>query len=273
MTPVIVDSNGTGGFNTGDGSGGAVGDGSGSNSGGGGGGGGGGDDSATRVALRCSIEGNIGAGKTTVLNALRQRLGGLENFAVQFVDEPLREWQNVGGQHNLLDMYYRDPARWAYTFQTFAFLNRVEHQRKHPIDTSDMALFERSVLTDACFAHANHAQGSLSDVEMSLYEHIRAWLVRTFPRDTSMDLVIYLHVPAATCLERVHSRHRSEEASVSIDYLSLLEVAHDTLLAKHVAADKLVRVDASQPIDTVVDEVETVLRRALGGEQRVCNVQ
>ncbi len=44
----------------------------------------------------------------------------------QFVKEPIEQWQNVGGSAvNLLDLFYRDPTRMAYTFQNFVFLTRV----------------------------------------------------------------------------------------------------------------------------------------------------
>lgn len=44
----------------------------------------------------------------------------------QFVKEPIEQWQSVGGGPvNLLDLFYKDPARLAYTFQNYVFLTRV----------------------------------------------------------------------------------------------------------------------------------------------------
>ena len=53
-----------------------------------------------------SIEGNIGAGKTTIL-----KLIGKTFDDVEFVEEPVSQWQNLGGM-NLLEKFYEDPARW-----------------------------------------------------------------------------------------------------------------------------------------------------------------
>lgn len=79
--------------------------------------------------LRLAIEGNIAAGKSTFLQILAKEL----NFLV--VPEPLSKWQSVNADTesfsfsqksggNLLEMFYSDAKRWAYTFQSYAFLSR-----------------------------------------------------------------------------------------------------------------------------------------------------
>ena len=69
-----------------------------------------------------SLEGNIGAGKSTLLAILAQR------SRFRTVQEPLRRWQGQDDSHrtNLLAEFYRDPQRWAFTFQTAAFLSRAQ---------------------------------------------------------------------------------------------------------------------------------------------------
>ena len=57
-----------------------------------------------------AIEGNIGAGKSTLINYFKQ----FEE--VQVHAEPLDKWQNVNGE-NLLAKLYEDPKRW--TFQVW----------------------------------------------------------------------------------------------------------------------------------------------------------
>jgi deoxyadenosine/deoxycytidine kinase len=66
-----------------------------------------------------SIEGNIGSGKTTLLHLLRAHIPN-----IILSPEPIGEWQRIGS-HNILEAYYRDPSRWAYSFQTYALLTRV----------------------------------------------------------------------------------------------------------------------------------------------------
>ena len=45
----------------------------------------------------------------------------------QVVPEPVTKWQNVdgAGKFNMLDAFYKDPQRYAYTFQNYVFLTRM----------------------------------------------------------------------------------------------------------------------------------------------------
>jgi len=60
-----------------------------------------------------SIEGNLGAGKSTLLSFLK----------VKTIKEPVEEWSNVAGT-NILERYYNDAKRWAFTFQLNALHSR-----------------------------------------------------------------------------------------------------------------------------------------------------
>ena len=54
-----------------------------------------------------SVEGNIGAGKSTFISLLRTQLG-LDNL--ETVDEPVEKWKNVRGK-NMLEAFYKDPCK------------------------------------------------------------------------------------------------------------------------------------------------------------------
>lgn len=71
-----------------------------------------------------SIEGNIGSGKTVLLNLLSKHLPNLV-----IAPEPVEDWQHIN-RFNLLQQYYDDPHRWAYTFQNYAILTRSKHLHK-----------------------------------------------------------------------------------------------------------------------------------------------
>lgn len=54
---------------------------------------------------------------------------------------------------NLLDLMYREPARWSYTFQTFSFMSRLKIQlepfpEKVLQAKKGVQIFERSVYSD-----------------------------------------------------------------------------------------------------------------------------
>jgi deoxyadenosine/deoxycytidine kinase len=65
------------------------------------------------------LEGNIGAGKTTI--GRRVAASG----AFSFVEEPTRIWQERYDV-NMLDLFYSDTERWAFTFQINAFVTRAK---------------------------------------------------------------------------------------------------------------------------------------------------
>lgn len=68
-----------------------------------------------------SLEGNIGSGKSTLLKHLVKAIPSTEA-----IPEPIREWQ----QNNLLHLYYQDPPRWAFSFQTYALFSRLMNTRQ-----------------------------------------------------------------------------------------------------------------------------------------------
>ncbi len=75
-----------------------------------------------RITL--AVEGNISAGKSTFLDIIQNMDAGRE--LVDIVPEPVDQWQSIGAEHfNILDAFYKDPKRYAYTFQNFVFVTRM----------------------------------------------------------------------------------------------------------------------------------------------------
>ena len=69
-----------------------------------------------------SIEGNIGSGKSTMLNYF-------DKFTdVELLAEPVKQWTDLKG-HNLLHKLYEDPQRWSFQFQSYVQLTRCSNNR------------------------------------------------------------------------------------------------------------------------------------------------
>ncbi len=66
------------------------------------------------------VEGNIGSGKSTFLKILQNQL------SLDVIPEPTNKWQKIGENDNLLHLFYTYTKRWAYTFQSFAFISRIQ---------------------------------------------------------------------------------------------------------------------------------------------------
>jgi len=172
------------------------------------------------------IEGNIGAGKSTFLKIISSYL------AIEPVFEPHQKWQKVGGDQNLLDAFYKDIKRWAYTFQSYAFVTRVlELEQAEKNSGASSLVLERSVYSDRyCFAKNCYEMGLMSSLEWELYQEWFAWLVEGYTKKP--DGFIYLQTDPGICHQRLKQRKRSEETEVSLDYLTKLHTKHENWLIK-----------------------------------------
>lgn len=173
-----------------------------------------------------SIEGNIGAGKSTFLKIIEQI------FDIQAVFEPHEKWQRVGQSENLLDKFYKDTARWAYTFQSYAFVTRVVEQEINARKSMHAThILERSVYSDRyCFAKNCFEMGMMNALEWKLYQEWFGWLVDNYA--PKVHGFIYLRTDPEVCYKRILKRNRSEEESVSLDYLRMIHAKHEAWLIK-----------------------------------------
>ncbi|KAJ9513220.1 hypothetical protein QJQ45_029519 [Haematococcus lacustris] len=176
-----------------------------------------------------SVEGNISAGKSTFLRII-QNAASLQ-AKLQVVPEPVDKWQDVGQQHvNLLGEFYKDPHRFAYTFQNYVFLTRVVQERDSYVQPAPCRVLERSVFSDRMvFVRAGHAAGYITDTELSIYD---AWfdpVLTTLPTLVP-HAFIYLRAQPETCHARLLRRGRQEENTVQLSYLQELHGRHEDWL-------------------------------------------
>jgi deoxyadenosine/deoxycytidine kinase len=172
------------------------------------------------------LEGNIGAGKSTVGRVLK------ESGLFDFIEEPVEAWQE-GFAGNLLDAFYSDMQRWAFTFQITAFVTRAKTwQEVLALTNHRRVVLERSIFTDRyVFAINSHRLGGMSDLEWQVYCGL--WDFLTSNYCVEPDCILYYRTPAEVCLERMKLRGRHEESGVSLEYLRQLETLHDEWLLQH----------------------------------------
>ncbi|KAI0507833.1 hypothetical protein KFK09_013961 [Dendrobium nobile] len=98
--------------------------------------------------LTFCVEGNISVGKTTFLQRIANETIELRDL-VEIVPEPISKWQDIGPDHfNILDAFYSEPKRYAYTFQNYVFVTRVMQERESSGGIKPLRLMERSVFSD-----------------------------------------------------------------------------------------------------------------------------
>jgi deoxyadenosine/deoxycytidine kinase len=172
------------------------------------------------------LEGNIGAGKSTMGKILKT--SGLFDF----IEEPVQAWQE-GFAANLLDAFYSDMERWAFTFQITAFVTRAKTwQEVLALTDHSRVVLERSIFTDRyVFATNSHRLGGMTDAEWQVYCGLWDFLATNYCVEP--ECILYYRTPAEICVERMKTRGRSEEVGVSLEYLRQLEALHDQWLLEH----------------------------------------
>ena len=151
-----------------------------------------------------AMAGNIGAGKTTAAKLISQ------TFGFELFDEPVID-------NRFLSSYYGDMQRWSFTLQLEFLIKRVQHHelisRVEKSCIQDRTLYEDPEI----FAKYLHGLGHMEDRELDLYFEYFDRLHRGLHRP---DKVICFVVPRVqTLLERIQTRGRAEESSMSKDFL------------------------------------------------------
>ncbi|KAF8719680.1 hypothetical protein HU200_024424 [Digitaria exilis] len=197
--------------------------------------------------LTFCVEGNISVGKSTFLQRIANETIELRDL-VEIVPEPVNKWQDVGPDHfNILDAFYAEPHRYAYTFQNYVFVTRVMQERESQAGIKPLRLMERSVFSDRmvvnmylhltnCFIHvykvfvrAVHEANWMNEMEISIYDSWFDPVVSSLP-GLIPDAFIYLRASPDTCHKRMMHRRRSEEGGVTLDYLQGLHEKHESWL-------------------------------------------
>jgi len=163
-----------------------------------------------------AIEGNMGAGKTTLINELCRILKA--RLLPEPIDSPTFSV--------LLERYYQSPQRWGMTFQLDTIRARAIAQR---LAGPGVALQDRSVIGDHIFAQVAHSQGFMDGTEYAVYEQLREALLFGLP---APDLVLYLRASPETCSQRIGLRARGCEHGIPFDYLRALHDAHERMAEK-----------------------------------------
>ncbi len=169
------------------------------------------------------LEGNIGAGKTTVGRKIAK--SGLFSF----IEEPTAVWRE-GFAANMLELFYSDTQRWAFTFQICAFVTRAKTWDEVAQHTGhSKVILERSIFCDRyVFAENCFRTGLFSEAEYQLYCGMWDFTVSQYCDEP--DVILYLRTPAEVCLQRILDRGRMEESGIPLEYLRQLEGLHDEWL-------------------------------------------
>ncbi|QLE01528.1 2-amino-4-hydroxy-6-hydroxymethyldihydropteridine diphosphokinase [Galbibacter sp. BG1] len=169
-----------------------------------------------------AIEGNIGAGKTTLANKIAEDFNGkliLERFA----DNPF------------LPKFYEDRSRYAFPLE-MSFL--ADRYQQFTDDTSRPDLFKNFMVSDYdIFKSLIFAKVTLQEDEFLLYRKVFNFMYKEVIKP---DVYVYLYQNTERLLQNIKKRGRSYEQSIPPDYLERLNEGYLDFIKTHPEVHPLV---------------------------------
>jgi len=193
-----------------------------------------------------AVSGNIGVGKSTLVERLAARLDW----------EPVFEPQD---ESPYLADFYREMGVWAFHSQLFFLGRRLRQYR-------DFLAIPRSIIQDRCvyedaevFARNLFEQGLIGPRDWDTYQSIYQGVVHLIPPP---DLLIYLKADLPTLRQRIEKRNRDYEKGIEPGYLETLQRLYERWIAGFrlapvlaVPADWLNFVSDERHLDLIAEKV------------------
>ncbi len=154
------------------------------------------------------IEGNIGAGKTTLCHRLARDYG-CRLILEQFANNPF------------LPYFYHQPERYAFPVELFFMTERHKQLQE---ELSTLSLFQQTVVADYFFVKTSlFAKNNLSEEEYRLFLRLFHVLNASLPKP---ELLVYLHRSVKSLMGNIRRRGRSYEQDISEAYLAQIQQAY-----------------------------------------------
>ncbi len=151
------------------------------------------------------IEGNIGAGKTSLAQMLSKDLCGrliLERFE----------------ENPFLPRFYNDPKRWAFPLELSFLADRYKQLKEELFQPT---LFDNYIIADYYFMKSLiFSKHTLNEDEFKLYQQLFEIIYQNIPRP---NLFVYLYAPIKKLIQQIKLRGRSFEENITEEYLAQIQ--------------------------------------------------
>lgn len=171
---------------------------------------------------RICIDGLIGAGKTTVMEYLRQHLPTSE---CHIMDEPIHHWDC------LLELLYATKEQQMDCRHAVAALLQIAVLNGYCCETpsaqaAPYVIMERSPWSSlSVFLEAQALPSELEQIVLDAAHNLQPKLETSMP-----TAIIFLKASPGQCLQRIHKRHRLGEEGIDLQYLETLESCYNKAL-------------------------------------------
>lgn len=154
------------------------------------------------------VEGNIGAGKTSLATKLAGDFNG-KLILEQFEDNPF------------LPKFYKEPSKYAFPLE-LSFLASRYQQVKDQL--ANMDLFKSFIVSDYFINKSLiFARKTLQQDELALFNRLFHIIISTVPKP---ELLIYLYVDIKRLQENIRHRGRTYEQEIEDSYLEKIQVGY-----------------------------------------------
>ena len=196
-----------------------------------------------------SIEGNIGAGKSTLVEELKIRYANRNDIV--FLQEPVDAWADITQDgKTMLQLFYDNQKKYSFAFQVMAYMSRLrliknEVNRAYKMNIKTIVM-ERSLDADRhIFAKMLHADGMIEECMFKIYEQMSDDGLREY----SSDGTVWLTASPKECLRRIGIRGREGEQSIGLDYLEKCDLYHQEWLGNVGVGSAVYKVAADDEIN------------------------
>jgi deoxyadenosine/deoxycytidine kinase len=197
-----------------------------------------------------AIEGNIGAGKTTLIDYLKSCNDIIDDSV--FISEPVDEWMKIcdDSGENILTKFYKDKHRWAFLFQKLVYDTRLKNILDSMRTTNKRFMFlDRSLGTDKnIFEKMLFDDGFISKLEHEIYNLSNTIYEKCICNDTK-KYIIYLRCEPEVAFNRIHKRARGGEESITLEYLEKLHKNHEDWITDEIHNNNVLILDYNGEMD------------------------
>lgn len=192
-----------------------------------------------------AIEGNIGAGKTSLASQLSSDFNA-KLILERFKDNPF------------LPKFYKNQQRYAFPLEMSFLADRYQQLLE---DITQFDLFKDCVIADYdAYKSLIFAKVTLQDEEFNLYKKLFHLMHKELPKP---DVYVYLYQNTERLLENIKKRGRSYEQSIEAEYLQKINDGYlDFIKSQHSETIKIIDISSLDFIKNRKDYL-TVLKQII----------
>ena len=197
--------------------------------------------------ITVSVDGNIGAGKTTVIEQLKK-------INIQIITEPVDEWKE------LLTKLGEDPKKYVLQLQMkvlqhYIFVKKYIEKQQHTIESPTVIIVERSIESSLyIFAKTYMSLGHLSETNFEKLKELATKVTFDF------DYRILIQTDPNVCFQRIQHRGRSCENSLTVTFLEKLKLYQTKMYEKYTSQQHFI-INGNQDKQTVCECFDSILKK------------